>query len=117
MPLRGQLTGRLRGKGGPLADFVIDDYPGPVADFGGYHIPWVHALLGPAAYTRLFPWMMLFAGALLLLLAVEARLYPLPDRIEAGAALGIPEGLIRYSVGIEDATDIVKDLETALAAV
>jgi cystathionine gamma-synthase len=33
------------------------------------------------------------------------------------AALGIPERLIRYSVGIENPDDLIRDLETALAAV
>jgi cystathionine gamma-synthase len=31
------------------------------------------------------------------------------------AAMGIPEGLIRYSVGIEDARDLIADLDQALA--
>jgi cystathionine gamma-synthase len=31
------------------------------------------------------------------------------------AAMGIPEGLVRYSVGIEDAGDLMRDLEQALA--
>lgn len=35
---------------------------------------------------------------------------------EERAALGIPEGLIRYSVGIEDADDLITDLEQALRA-
>ncbi len=35
---------------------------------------------------------------------------------EERAAMGIPEGLIRYSVGIEDAGDLIADLEQALAA-
>ena len=30
------------------------------------------------------------------------------------AALGIPEGLIRYSTGIEDADDLIADLDAAL---
>src|SRR5665647_3168315 len=30
-------------------------------------------------------------------------------------AMGIPEGLIRYSVGIEDSGDLIADLEQALA--
>ena len=34
---------------------------------------------------------------------------------EERAAMGIPEGLIRYSVGIEDAGDLIRDLEQALA--
>jgi cystathionine gamma-synthase len=36
---------------------------------------------------------------------------------EERAAMGIPEGLVRYSVGIEDVDDLVADLEQALAAV
>jgi cystathionine gamma-synthase len=35
---------------------------------------------------------------------------------EERAAMGIPEGLIRYSVGIEDAGDLIADLEQALGA-
>ena len=34
---------------------------------------------------------------------------------EERAAMGIPEGLIRYSVGIEDADDLIADLARALA--
>jgi cystathionine gamma-synthase len=34
---------------------------------------------------------------------------------EEREAMGIPEGLIRYSVGIEDAGDLIRDLEQALA--
>ncbi len=33
---------------------------------------------------------------------------------EERAAMGIPEGLIRYSVGIEDVADLVADLAQAL---
>ena len=29
--------------------------------------------------------------------------------------MGIPEGLVRYSVGIEDPDDLIADLEQALA--
>ena len=36
---------------------------------------------------------------------------------EERAAMGIPEGLIRYSVGIEDADDLIADLRQALRAV
>lgn len=36
---------------------------------------------------------------------------------EERAALGIPEGLIRYSAGVEDAADLIADLDQALAAV
>ena len=34
---------------------------------------------------------------------------------EERAAMGIPEGLIRYSVGIEDTDDLIDDLARALA--
>ena len=30
--------------------------------------------------------------------------------------MGIPEGLVRYSVGIEDAGDLIADLEQAFTA-
>lgn len=35
---------------------------------------------------------------------------------EERAAMGIPEGLVRYSVGIEDVDDLIADLEQALRA-
>jgi cystathionine gamma-synthase len=35
---------------------------------------------------------------------------------EERAAAGIPEGLVRYSTGIEDVSDLIADLEQALAA-
>jgi cystathionine gamma-synthase len=34
---------------------------------------------------------------------------------EERAAMGIPEGLVRYSVGIEDVGDLIADLDQALA--
>jgi cystathionine gamma-synthase len=34
---------------------------------------------------------------------------------EERAAAGIPEGLVRYSTGIEDVSDLIADLEQALA--
>jgi cystathionine gamma-synthase len=36
---------------------------------------------------------------------------------EERAALGIPEGLVRYSAGIESADDLIADLDQALAAI
>jgi cystathionine gamma-synthase len=35
--------------------------------------------------------------------------------VDERAARGIPEGLIRYSVGIEDTDDLIRDLQQALA--
>jgi cystathionine gamma-synthase len=37
--------------------------------------------------------------------------------VEERARLGIPEGLIRYSTGIEDVADLIADLDAALQAV
>jgi cystathionine beta-lyase/cystathionine gamma-synthase len=34
---------------------------------------------------------------------------------EARAAIGIPDGFLRFSIGIEDADDLIRDLERALA--
>jgi cystathionine gamma-synthase len=36
---------------------------------------------------------------------------------EERAAMGIPESLIRYSVGVEDTEDLIADLEQALSAI
>jgi len=36
---------------------------------------------------------------------------------EERATLGIPEGLVRYSVGVEDAEDLIADLDAALAEI
>jgi cystathionine gamma-synthase len=33
------------------------------------------------------------------------------------AAMGIPESLVRYSVGIEDVADLIADLDQALATI
>ena len=37
--------------------------------------------------------------------------------LQERAAMGIPEGLIRYSVGIEDTEDLIADLKQAFAAI
>jgi cystathionine gamma-synthase len=36
---------------------------------------------------------------------------------EERAAMGIPESLIRYSVGVEDTQDLIADLEQALSTI
>jgi cystathionine gamma-synthase len=36
---------------------------------------------------------------------------------EERAAAGIPEGLVRYSAGIENLTDLIGDLKQALACI
>lgn len=35
---------------------------------------------------------------------------------EERAAMGIPEGLVRYSAGVEDLDDLIADLEQAFAS-
>ncbi len=39
--------------------------------FGGWHVPWAEELLGPQAYARIFPWMMLLAALGLVWLSVD----------------------------------------------
>jgi cystathionine gamma-synthase len=36
---------------------------------------------------------------------------------EEREAMGIPEGLVRYSVGVEETEDLIADLEEALATI
>jgi cystathionine gamma-synthase len=56
-------------------------------------------------------------GAVETLAGVPATTSHVECTVEERAAMGIPEGLIRYSVGIEDSGDLVADLEQALSAV
>jgi cystathionine gamma-synthase len=56
-------------------------------------------------------------GAVETLAGVPATTSHVECTAEERAAMGIPEGLVRYSVGIEDAGDLIADLEQALAAV
>jgi cystathionine gamma-synthase len=53
-------------------------------------------------------------GAVETLAGVPATTSHVECTAEERAALGIPEGLVRYSVGIEDAGDLIADLEQAL---
>jgi cystathionine gamma-synthase len=55
-------------------------------------------------------------GAVETLAGVPATTSHVECTPEERAAMGIPEGLIRYSVGIEDAGDLIADLEQALAS-
>jgi cystathionine gamma-synthase len=54
-------------------------------------------------------------GAVETLAGVPATTSHVECTAEERAAMGIPEGLVRYSVGIEDAGDLMRDLEQALA--
>jgi len=54
-------------------------------------------------------------GAVETLAGVPATTSHVECTAEERAAMGIPEGLVRYSVGIEDADDLVADLEQAIA--
>ena len=55
-------------------------------------------------------------GAVETLAGVPATTSHVECTAEERAAMGIPEGLVRYSVGIEDAQDLIRDLEQAFAA-
>ena len=54
-------------------------------------------------------------GAVETLAGVPATTSHVECTVEERAAMGIPEGLVRYSVGIEDAQDLIADLEQAFA--
>ncbi len=55
-------------------------------------------------------------GAVETLAGVPATTSHVECTAEERAAMGIPEGLVRYSVGIEDAGDLIADLEQAFTA-
>ncbi len=74
---------------------------------------------GMAAVERLLPalrWAHLAAnlGAVETVAGTPATTSHVECTPEERAALGIPEGLVRYSVGIEDPDDLIADLDTAL---
>ena len=76
---------------------------------------------GMAAVRRFLPalrWAHLAAnlGAVETVVGTPATTSHVECTPEERAALGIPEGLVRYSVGIEDPEDLLADLEQALAA-
>jgi cystathionine gamma-synthase len=54
-------------------------------------------------------------GAVETLAGVPATTSHVECTAEERAAMGIPEGLVRYSVGIEDVSDLIADLEQAFA--
>lgn len=54
-------------------------------------------------------------GAVETIVGVPATTSHVECTIEERQALGIPEGLVRYSTGIEDAEDLLADLEQALS--
>lgn len=76
---------------------------------------------GFAAVKRVLPRLRLAhlaanLGAVETLAGVPATTSHVECTLEEREAMGIPEGLIRYSVGIEDAGDLLADLEQALAS-
>lgn len=54
-------------------------------------------------------------GAVESLISVPAKMTHASIPAERRAELGITDGLIRISVGIEDAEDLIEDLKNALA--
>jgi cystathionine gamma-synthase len=76
---------------------------------------------GFAAVKRVLPRLRLAhlaanLGAVETLAGVPATTSHVECTVAERAAMGIPEGLVRYSVGIEDARDLIADLEQAIAA-
>jgi cystathionine gamma-synthase len=55
-------------------------------------------------------------GAVETIVGPPATTSHVESTVEERAAMGIPESLIRYSVGIEDTEDLIADLERALSA-
>jgi cystathionine gamma-synthase len=90
-----------QGTGGMLAFEVVDGYAGAARLIHGLagRIPLAPSL-ADVSTTLSYP-----AGTSHRSLPAEAR-----------AAVGISDGLLRLSVGIEDAEDIIADLEAGLAA-
>jgi len=74
-------------------------------------------LSGEAAcnHTRLWT-LAVSLGAVESIITLPARMTHLPYRPQDREALGIDDRLVRLSVGLEDADDLIADLETALAA-
>ena len=90
---------QMRGFGGVLSFSVKSGLPGikrflPILQFAhrAANLGCVETVVGPPSVTS----------------HVECT-------AEERAAAGIPEGLVRYSTGIEDVTDLIRDLEQALA--
>jgi cystathionine gamma-synthase len=76
---------------------------------------------GLEAVARLFPRLRLShaaanLGAVETIVAPPATASHVECTPEERAALGIPEGLLRYSAGIEDVEDLIADLDQALEA-
>ena len=54
-------------------------------------------------------------GAVETIVGVPATTSHVECTVEERQALGIPEGLVRYSTGIEDVEDLLADLDQALS--
>lgn len=81
------------------------------------------SLKGDLDAVRVFLPKLQFANKAANLGAVETTVGParttshVESTPEERKAMGIPDGLVRYSVGIEDVDDLIDDLEQALAAI
>jgi cystathionine gamma-synthase len=92
---------QMRGFGGMLSFSIGDDF-----DVVKKFIPRLH--LAHAAANL---------GSVETIVGPPATTSHVEVSAEGRAALGIPEGLIRYSTGIEDVDDLLSDLEQALDAI
>jgi cystathionine gamma-synthase len=100
-PQHGIAAGQMRGFGGMLAFEVVGGYPSvkkmlPAMKYAhrAANLGAVETIVGPPATTS----------------HVECT-------AEERAAMGIPESLVRYSAGIEDADDLIADLDQALSQI
>ena len=117
--LGGRVTGMRHMAGGSPQAFHAAACTEPALSFwtarhknGGYEISGSPHWSGPGLYGGPSK---AVAVPSAILHAVDAAL-PSGSTPEERAAMGIPEGLVRYSVGIEDAGDLIADLGQAFTA-
>ena len=71
--------------------------------------------MSDAALRLLAAFIMLIIGFAIYVLADRVAYRPLRHRYERRKAMGVTDGLVRLSVGIEDPEDLIADLEQALS--
>jgi len=103
----------------------LEDHPGhatargQMSGFGGvlsFSLRAGFAAVGPFLARLRFAHLAASLGSVATLAGPPSTTSHVEVTAEQRRALGIPEGLVRYSVGIENAKDLLWDLEQALAA-